>query len=118
MIRGLAIVAAFYALGALVERASGLPLPGAVVGLVLFVVALRFGVVRRAWVEEACTFLTGRMALFLVPASVLVVGSGSSVAQALVPIVVASVASALLVLVVVAKIAERLAPPAREDEPR
>jgi len=118
MIRGLLIVSAFYGLGALVERGSHLPLPGAVVGLLAFVLALRFGVVKRAWVEEACAFLTGRMALFLVPASVLVVGSGGALARALVPIVIASVVSALAVMTIVGMVAERLAPKAtHEDEP-
>lgn len=115
MIRGLLLVGAFYGFGALLERAAHLPVPGAVVGLVAFVIALRAGVVKRAWVEEACGFLTGRMALFLVPASVLVVGSGGALAGALVPIVIASVGSALAVMVVVGLVAQKLAPPTKDE---
>lgn len=109
MFRGLLIVFLFAGLGTLVERYTGLPIPGAVVGLVAFVVALRTKVVRRAWVEEACGFLTGRMALFLVPAAVAIVDKWPVIAPALAPIVVASAVSTLAVFLVVGLLAQRLA---------
>ncbi len=111
MVRGLVIVLVFAGFGALVSRATTLPLPGAVVGLVAFVFALRTKLVKRAWVEEACGFLTGRMALFLVPASVAVFDEWDLVGPSLLPIVVASVVSTLLVLVVVGKVAQALTKP-------
>jgi len=111
MFRGLAIVFLFSGLGVLASTSSGLPIPGAVVGLVVFVVALRTKLVKRAWVEEACGFLTGRMALFLVPASVAVFATWSTIRPSIVPITVASVVSTLLVFLVVGIVAQRLAKP-------
>lgn len=103
----------FTALGEALERLAHLPLPGPVLGLVALLVALRSGLVPRAAVAEACAALTGRMALFLVPAAVAIFGPPASVAllsTALVPIVVASVVSTVVVFAVVGLTAQRLAP--------
>lgn len=106
MVRGLLVVLAFYGAGELSATLLGLPLPGAILGLVAFVAALRVGLVKKAWVDEACTFLTGRMALFLLPQAVLVVWKVRGLAGMAAPIVVSSVVSTLAVLVVVAKVGE------------
>ncbi len=113
MLRGLVVVCLFAALGELLERTLGLPLPGPVLGLVAFVVALRGGLVQRAHVHEACAGLTAHMALFLVPVAVAVFGfalpAGAGLAQWLAPIVVASAVSTVVVFAVVGLAAQRLA---------
>lgn len=102
----------FTALGEALERFAHLPLPGPVLGLVALLVALRTGLVPRAAIAEACSALTGRMALFLVPAAVAVFGPAewALLSAALVPVVVASVVSTLVVFAVVGLTAQRMAP--------
>ncbi len=100
----------FTALGEALERLAHLPLPGPVLGLVALLVALRSGLVPRAAVAEACAALTGRMALFLVPAAVAIFGQWALLSTALAPIVVASVVSTVVVFAVVGLTAQRLAP--------
>jgi holin-like protein len=108
MLRGLAVVLSFTALGYVLETFARVPLPGAVLGLVAFVIALRAKLVSRETVREACAALTSRMALFLVPASVAVFWQGDLVRAHLVAIVVASTVSALLVFAVVGLVGQRM----------
>lgn len=111
MLRGLLLVSFFTALGEAFERLARLPLPGPVLGLVALLVALRAGLVPRAAIAEACGALTGRMALFIVPAAVAIFGPTSVelISTALVPVVVASVVSTLVVFAVVGLTAQRMA---------
>ena len=50
---GFAIIAGFYLAGLLLKEALGIPLPGNVIGLLLFAAALFLGVVKLERVERA-----------------------------------------------------------------
>jgi holin-like protein len=63
---GCAILVGFELLGAGLHR-LGAPLPGAVLGLLLFVLALALGLVRLVWVERAATLAVRHMTLLFVP---------------------------------------------------
>jgi holin-like protein len=65
--RGLAILLAFNLLGLLVSKLAHVPLPGNVVGLMLFTACLFAGWIRVEWVEEAAGFLLRHMLLFFAP---------------------------------------------------
>ncbi len=110
MLPGLLVIGLFSLLGEALERFLHVPLPGSVLGLVLLVLALQTGLVRRAWVERAAGALGDRMALFLVPAAVAVFAEAGAFSASLVPIVVASVLSAVLVFAVVGRVAQALGP--------
>lgn len=64
---GFAVIMGFYLAGLVLKAALGIPLPGNVVGLLLFVAALFAGVVKLEQVERAADFLTRHMMLFFVP---------------------------------------------------
>jgi len=66
-LEGFAIIAGFYLAGLLLKEALGIPLPGNVIGLLLFAAALFAGVVKLERVERAADFLTRHMMLFFVP---------------------------------------------------
>src|SRR4051812_26303962 len=63
---GFAILLGFNLLGLLLQR-LGVPLPGNVIGLVLFVASLFTGLVKLRWVEPAADLLLRNMLLFFAP---------------------------------------------------
>ncbi|KIL39860.1 hypothetical protein SD70_17520 [Gordoniibacillus kamchatkensis] len=64
---GLVILLAFEAAGYAVRLLLHVPLPANVIGLILFTLALQFGLVRLAWVEAAAEFLVKHLMLFFAP---------------------------------------------------
>src|ERR1700686_797252 len=68
--RGFAILSAFQFAGG-VAHALGIPMPGAVIGLILFTASLFLGWIKLEWVESTATFLLKHMLLFFVPMTVL-----------------------------------------------
>ena len=63
---GFLIIVGFVLLGMALHR-IGAPLPGGVIGLLLFTFALATGVVRLHWVEKTATFLVRHMTLLFIP---------------------------------------------------
>lgn len=70
--RGFAVLLAFQWMGWLIQHLSGIQIPGNVLGLVLFIIALFKGWVPLRQVEEAASFLLKNMSLFFIP---VIVGS-------------------------------------------
>jgi holin-like protein len=65
-LRGFTIIVGFYLLGMLLSR-LGVPLPGGVLGLLLFYSALTFGAIKMEWVDGAASLLLRHMVLLFVP---------------------------------------------------
>ncbi len=63
---GFVIIVAFQLLGVGLHR-LGVPLPGSVLGLILFTLALMLGLVRLEWVERSAVFLVRHMTLLFIP---------------------------------------------------
>jgi holin-like protein len=68
-LQGVAWLLALQALGELLGRALGLPIPGPVIGLLLLLVALRLPSIQ-ASVGEAANFLLSHLSLLFVPVGV------------------------------------------------
>ena len=68
-LRGLAILVAFQLLGFLLHW-LGIPIPGGVLGLLVFYLALSAGLVKLQWVERAANLLLLHMVLLFVPLTV------------------------------------------------
>jgi holin-like protein len=66
---GFAIVVAFFLLGSWLHR-LGVPIPGGVLGLILFFLALQVGLVKLKWVERTAGLLLRHMVLLFVPLTV------------------------------------------------
>ena len=64
---GLVILFAFYYASCLIVKLLHLPLPPAILGLILFTIALVEGIIKEKWVESSCNILINNMAMFLVP---------------------------------------------------
>lgn len=68
-VRGLLIVVALFLLGTWLHRV-GVPIPGGVLGLLLFYAGLLSGVLKLSWVESAAGALLRHMVLLFVPLTV------------------------------------------------
>lgn len=64
---GLAILVAFNGLGIWLQTSFHLPLPGNVIGLILFTIALFAKLIKLEWVETTANWFTGHMMLFFLP---------------------------------------------------
>lgn len=68
-LRGTAILLIFFFGGSWLHR-RGVPIPGGVLGLLLFFFALVSGILKLSWVERAANFLLRHMVLLFVPLTV------------------------------------------------
>jgi len=68
--RGCAILAAFQFAGT-VAHSLGVPMPGSVIGLILFTASLFLGWIKLEWVESTSNFLLKHLLLFFVPMTVM-----------------------------------------------
>jgi holin-like protein len=105
--RGFAILAAFQFAGA-VAHALGLPMPGAVIGLVLFTASLFLGWIKLEWVESTTNFLLKHMLLFFVPMTVLTMRLAPIIKANWAALSVSIVVSTLAVLLTTGLVAELL----------
>ena len=65
-VRGFAIIGGFLFLGILMHR-MGVPIPGGVIGLLGFYLAMSAGIVKLQWVEKTANLLLRHMVLMFVP---------------------------------------------------
>jgi len=95
--RGFGILVAFYLLGILLHS-FGIPIPGGVLGLLLFYLGLASGVVRLGWVEKAASLLLRHMVLLFVPLTVGLMEMGQVISRQAVAIVASLLVSWVAVL--------------------
>ncbi|MFD0712697.1 CidA/LrgA family protein [Paenibacillus sp. GCM10027626] len=65
--KGFIWLVGFWLGGELLVRVSGLPIPGAVVGMVLLLAALHLGWVQLVWIKETAEFLLSHMLAMFAP---------------------------------------------------
>jgi holin-like protein len=110
-LRGLALVLAFQGLGWWLNR-MGVPIPGGVLGLLAFYLALTCGLVKLRWVERAAGLLLRHMVLFFVPLTVGLMDLGPVLSRQAVPILASLVVSFLAVLLTTGLLGRWLLPAA------
>lgn len=97
LLRGLVLIVAIFFLGTALHRV-GVPIPGGVLGLLLFYAALLTGILKLTWVERAANLLLRHMVLLFVPLTVGLIGLGPVLSRQAVAILVSLVVSFLCVL--------------------
>ena len=104
---GNGIIIAIFLLGDVLHR-LGVPIPGGVLGLLLFYAGLQMGVVKLKWVERAAGFLLRHMVLLFIPLTVGLVDMGSLLSHQGWIIIASLVLSFLAVLLVTGLLGDRL----------
>ena len=100
MIIQFGILFAFVALGELVVKITGWPIPSSIIGMILLTVSLKVGVVKISQVERLSDFLTHNLGFFFVPAGVGLMNCLGIISDQWLPIVVASVVSTVVIIAV------------------
>ena len=100
MIRQLAILFGCLALGELLIFLTGIPLPSSIIGMLLLTLLLQLRAIRLEWVQTLADFLVANIGFFFVPPGVAIMCHFELIKAELLPIIVASVVSTVLVLAV------------------
>lgn len=100
VIRQLAILFGCLALGELIVFLTHVPLPSSLIGMLLLTLSLKLKVIRLEWVQGLADFLVANIGFFFVPPGVAVMLYFDIIKAQLLPIVVATVISTVLVLAV------------------
>jgi len=96
-LRGFVILVGFLLLGMSLHR-LGIPIPGGVLGLLAFYVAMSAGLVKLKWVERTATLLLRHMVLLFVPLTVGLMDLGTVLSRQAVAITASLLVSFLAVL--------------------
>ena len=99
MFRQLAIIIGCLAVGEFVVWLTGVSVPSSIIGMLFLTTMLKTKVVRLEWVETTSSFLVKNMGFFFVPPGVALMLYFDVIRAELMPIVVATVVSTMLVLV-------------------
>ncbi len=100
VIRQLAILFGCLALGELIIHLTGVPLPSSILGMLALTLLLKLKVIRLEWVQGISDFLVANIGFFFVPPGVAVMLYFDIIKAQLWPIVIATVASTVIVLAV------------------
>jgi len=100
MVKQCTILFGCMALGELLVRITGLSLPGSIIGMLLLAAFLEMGWIKLEWVKEISDFLLSNLGFFFVPPGVAIMLYLDVIQKELLPIVMATVLSTILVLVV------------------
>jgi holin-like protein len=115
-IRGLAIIVAIFLIGGWLHT-FGVPIPGGVLGLLLFYGALLTGALKLRWVDRAAGLFLRHMVLLFVPLTVGLMDLGPVLSRQAVPILASLVVSFLAVLLTTGLLARWLLRPAAAESP-
>ncbi|WP_088076626.1 MULTISPECIES: CidA/LrgA family protein [Bacillaceae] len=106
----IAILYIFYYIGIVIQSFLNLPIPGSVIGMLLFFTALTTNLIKPAWVKDGAHFLIKYLPLFFIPATVgmmnyfdLFFGKGFL-------LILIVLFSTLLVMIIAGRLSQRLAP--------
>ena len=104
---GAAIIVGIFLVGDFLHR-LGVPIPGGVLGLLLFFVGLQTGVVKLKWVDRAAGFLLRHMVLLFIPLTVGLMDMGTLLSRQVWVICISVGLSFLAVLLVTGLVGDRL----------
>lgn len=113
LLRGLAIIVVIFLIGNWLH-AHGVPIPGGVLGLLLFYGAMVSGLLKFRWVERAARLLLRHMVLLFVPLTVGLMDLGPVISRHVFAIAASLAISFLAVLLTTGLLARWLFQPARE----
>ena len=105
-IKQLAIILAVAFIGECLNTLLPLPIPASIYGLVLMLLALNFNIIKLESIKETAAFLIEIMPIMFIPATVGLIVVIEELQSMLVPLIVISVASTIVVMVVTGKVTD------------
>ena len=105
-VKQIAIILTITFAGECLNHLLPLPVPSGVYGLFLMLAALVTGVVKLEQVEESGNFLMDTMTMMFIPATVGIVANIEQVREVLIPFVLISMISTVIVMVVTGRMAQ------------
>lgn len=99
MIRQCTIIFGCLAVGELIVWLTGISIPSSIIGMLLLTALLQMKVVKLEWVKGMSDFLISNLGFFFVPPGVALMLYFDIIKAELLPIVVATVVSTVLVLI-------------------
>ncbi len=112
---GFAILTGFFLAGAFLHG-RGVPIPGGVLGLMLFFLALQTGLVKLKWAERAANLLLRHMMLLFVPLTVGLIAIGPLLGRQALAIIASLLVSVAAVLLTTGLMGQWLLSDARRNE--
>lgn len=100
MFRQLAIIIGCLAVGEFITWLTGISVPSSIIGMLLLTFLLKVKVIKLEWVETISNFLVKNMGFFFVPPGVALMLYFDIIGKEIVPIVLATTLSTMIVLVV------------------
>lgn len=100
MFRQLAIIIGCLAVGEFITWLTGISVPSSIIGMLLLTFLLKVKVIKLEWVETISNFLVKNMGFFFVPPGVALMLYFDIIGKEIVPIVLATTLSTMLVLIV------------------
>ncbi|MBU3173486.1 CidA/LrgA family protein [Clostridium estertheticum] len=97
-----------YIIGTVLQITLHLPIPGAVIGLILLFLGLQIGIVKLEMIEELCEFLLSNMSFFFIPAGVGLMTAFGVLKGKWIPFIIIVVLSTCLVWIVTAFVVKTL----------
>ena len=104
IIRALLIILGCLSVGETAVYLSGIKLPGSIIGMGVLFLMLQAGWVKPSWLQELTDALMSNLTLFLVPPCVAVISYLDLITDDWFPILTATAASTLCVLIVTGKV--------------
>ena len=100
MILQFGILFAFVALGELIVRLTGWPIPSSIIGMLMLTLSLKLNIIKLRQVDRLSNFLVHNLGFFFVPAGVGLMKCLGLLADQWIPIVGASVGSTVVIIAV------------------
>ena len=106
ILRQFVIILLISFLGELLKAALPLPVPASVWGLILMLAALKTGVLKLSQVSDAAVFLIEIMPVMFIPAGVGLMESWGELKAVLVPVLVITLVSTIVVMIVSGRVTQ------------
>lgn len=100
MFRQLAIIIGCLAVGEFIVWLTGISVPSSILGMLLLTLLLKLRIIKLEWVETISNFLVKNMGFFFVPPGVALMMYFDIIKAEILPIVLATAISTVIVLVV------------------
>lgn len=104
----LVIIIGIWFTGELINRGTGIGIPGSVIGMLLLLVLLNYKIIKMEQIHDVSSFFLGNLAFFFIPANVLIIEYFDFIKKDLLAIFLTVFISTVLVVGVTGRVVQLL----------